>query len=318
MRTKFLFTFALALAMAAPARATETCFAGNELDAATRSAVEAAAQRFFTSLASGNAATLKQAASPALPANVIDAAVNDTKDMLGAAQWQPKSTYLLTADGTAPIERAEFYCGVWKTPGFVGFALQNLPPGRYAIVIGETTGANPHNVSFVLQQTGGQWKLGGLFPKAKQVNGKDAQWYAHKARAYNQAGNKIAASMYYFLARDMMAPVPFMATDELEKFDAEVQGAQPQLPMTVSADGKQFRINQMFPVAQKDGLYLVVKHEAASVADTGKSALENTALITALVKQNPALREAFSGVVARAVEPSGQDYGTLLAMKDVK
>jgi len=30
------------------------------------------------------------------------------------------------------------------------------------------------------------------------------------------------------------------------------------------------------------------------------------------------LRDAFDGVVARAVEMSGRDYGSMLAMKDIK
>jgi hypothetical protein len=42
------------------------------------------------------------------------------------------------------------------------------------------------------------------------------------------------------------------------------------------------------------------------------------AVMKALVAKYPEFREAFSSVVARAVAPSGQDYGTLLAMKDVK
>jgi hypothetical protein len=41
-------------------------------------------------------------------------------------------------------------------------------------------------------------------------------------------------------------------------------------------------------------------------------------VIKALVAKYPELRAAFAGVVARAVEPSGRDYGTLLPMKDVK
>jgi hypothetical protein len=32
----------------------------------------------------------------------------------------------------------------------------------------------------------------------------------------------------------------------------------------------------------------------------------------------PEVREAFAAVVARAVDPNGHDYGTLLAMKDIK
>jgi len=41
-------------------------------------------------------------------------------------------------------------------------------------------------------------------------------------------------------------------------------------------------------------------------------------VIKALVAKFPEFRNAFAGVVARAVEPSGRDYGTLMAMKDIK
>ena len=41
-------------------------------------------------------------------------------------------------------------------------------------------------------------------------------------------------------------------------------------------------------------------------------------MIKALVTKFPEFREAFAGVVARAVEPSGRDYGSLMAMKDIK
>jgi hypothetical protein len=42
------------------------------------------------------------------------------------------------------------------------------------------------------------------------------------------------------------------------------------------------------------------------------------AVIHALVAKYPELREAFAGVVARAVEPSGRDYGAMLPMKEIK
>ena len=42
------------------------------------------------------------------------------------------------------------------------------------------------------------------------------------------------------------------------------------------------------------------------------------AVIKALVAKYPEFRDAFAGVVARAIEPSGKDYGTLAEMKDIK
>jgi hypothetical protein len=41
-------------------------------------------------------------------------------------------------------------------------------------------------------------------------------------------------------------------------------------------------------------------------------------VIKALIAKFPEFREAFAGVVARAVDPSGHDFGTLLTMKDIK
>ena len=65
-------------------------------------------------------------------------------------------------------------------------------------------------------------------------------------------------------------------------------------------------------------LDVVVKYQSADVSNTARAFQENTAVIKALVAKFPEFREAFAGVVARAVEPSGRDYGTLLAMKDIK
>ncbi len=42
------------------------------------------------------------------------------------------------------------------------------------------------------------------------------------------------------------------------------------------------------------------------------------AVIKAIVAKYPEVRGAFGGVIARAVDSSGRDYGSLLAMKDVK
>jgi len=41
-------------------------------------------------------------------------------------------------------------------------------------------------------------------------------------------------------------------------------------------------------------------------------------MFKALIAKYPELREGFGGIVARAVESSGRDYGSLMAMKDIK
>jgi hypothetical protein len=74
----------------------------------------------------------------------------------------------------------------------------------------------------------------------------------------------------------------------------------------------------MFPVVVKQDLDLVVKYQSPDVSNTTQTFQDNTAVMTALLVKYPELRDAFDGIVARAVEPSGRDYGSLLPMKDIK
>jgi len=65
-------------------------------------------------------------------------------------------------------------------------------------------------------------------------------------------------------------------------------------------------------------LDLVVKYQSADVSNTAQIFQDNAAVMKGLVTKYPELRDAFAGIVARAVEPSGRDYGSLLTMKDIK
>jgi hypothetical protein len=90
-------------------------------------------------------------------------------------------------------------------------------------------------------------------------------------------------------------------------------------PVVLAAGGgRTFQLIQMSALPVGNDLDLLVKYRAPDVSDTKKTFDDNIAVIRALVGRYPELREAFTGVMARATEPSGRDYGTLLAMKDVK
>jgi hypothetical protein len=86
----------------------------------------------------------------------------------------------------------------------------------------------------------------------------------------------------------------------------------------ISAGGKIYHLTEIFPLAVGNDFDLVVKYQSADVSNTARAFQENTAVIKALVAKFPEFREAFAGVVARAVEPSGHDYGSLMAVKDIK
>jgi predicted solute-binding protein len=103
--------------------------------------------------------------------------------------------------------------------------------------------------------------------------------------------------------------------------------SQNMQPTDVPANGKTvdltagaatYKLTAIFPQAVGDDLDLVVRYQVADVSNTNQAYSNNVAVMKAVLAKYPEIRDAFAGVVARAVDPSGRDYGTLLAMKDIK
>ena len=149
-------------------------------------------------------------------------------------------------------------------------------------------------------------------------------WYVQQARKFKQQGELHNAWFYYVLAWEIYSPVDFMSSLQLDKLSNEIQAARPaDVPVgqpvpLAAANGRTYKLTQEFAAPDEHGqLSLVVKYEAADVSNTAQAFQDNTAVMKALVAKFPELRPAFSGIVARATTASGQDYGTLLAMKDI-
>jgi hypothetical protein len=121
-----------------------------------------------------------------------------------------------------------------------------------------------------------------------------------------------------------MAPVNFMSTPQLDKIADEMQGARPSdlpgkgNPLNLAANGKIFKVTEMVAVPVEDNLDLRVRYETADASNAGLAFRDNMAVSKAIVAKYPEVRDAFSAVIARAVDASGHDYGSVLPMKDVK
>jgi hypothetical protein len=308
----------------------ESCKTADDMDAATRAAITSAGQRYFEMAASGDLAGLRQNAIPSLVSNFsgIEAGVSSHKSEIAGSHGTLRPPFLLDAEGTSSIAHAEFLCGVFNQHGQTAnsavFNLDNLPPGKYAVVILDAASSNPATVSFILEQQGNDWKLGGLYIEAAQAAGHAADWFLSRARDYKAKGQLHNAWLYYRQALILISPLSFMKTAATDKLIDEFQPLQPaDFPadgrtVDLSAGGVTYKLTIVFPEAVGNDLDLIVKYQAADVSDTTRTYQSNVTVIKALIAKFPELKTAFAGVVARAVEPGGRDYGTLLAMKDVK
>ena len=323
--------FILLVAVFTSLAQAQTCLTHGDMDEPTRSALEGAAKRYFDMAARGDVAGMKQKAIASLATDFssVESVVKDNQPNFAGTQAQPRPPFLLKVEGDKPVERAEFLCGVFgkngQTANSAAFVIPNMPPGTYGVVTLDVSGAQKaQTVSFVLQQQAADWKIGGFYVRASQVAGHDADWFADKARAFKSKGQNRNAWLYYLQARELAVPVAFMYTQLTDKLYDESQAAKPSdIPMdgtTVdfAAGGKTYKLTALFPVAVSQDLDVVVKYQAADVSHTDQTFKDNMALIQALVAKYPELRDAFAGVVARAVEPSGQDYGSMLPMKEIK
>jgi hypothetical protein len=322
-----LFLFLLMVALAGPLLA-QNCLTADDLEAGVRATLQNTAQQFFRMSASGDYAGLRAASVPSLAGSFagVETAVTDHKADFAGAQATPSAMYVLENAAKATMDRAEFYCGIFNSQDRVVFGIPNLAPGRYAVVTEDVSGGRqPVKLSFVLQWQGNRWALAGYTVKPTQVAGHDMNWYLTQARQFKSRGQNMTAYLYYLEAWYLSQPVEIEYTVQQDRLADDMQQAQPadwpsqNQPTNLIAGGKTYHVTQIFPDGVGNDLDLIVKYQAATdLSNTAAAFQDNMAVIKAIVSKYPELRTAFAGVVARAVDPSGRDYGSLLAMKDVK
>ncbi len=167
-------------------------------------------------------------------------------------------------------------------------------------------------------------EAGGYYPRLDAIGDHDGQWYLTRARDFKSKGQVHNAWFYYLTAWDLLAPVNFMSTPLLDKLSDEMQAIRPadlptgDVPLNLSANGKVFRVTELAAVTDDDKLDLRVRYENPDAGNDHLASQDNMAVVKAIVARYPEVREAFDAVVARAVDSSGHDFGSVVPMKDVK
>jgi len=325
------FAIVAALAFLSLRTAAQTCQTADDMDAQLRAALTTAGQRYFDMAAKGDTVSLRQNSIPAVASDFagIEALVKDRQPTLAGVQPAVKSAFLLSAENLAANQRPEFYCGVFgkngQTADSAEFYIPDLQPGKYAVVLIDAASTQGRTMfSEVLQQIGNDWKLGGLYIRSAQTAGHNSDWFVAQARQFKARNQLRNAWFYYAEARSLVSPVPMMSTLATDRLYDEMQAVRPtDLPAAGKAaslaDGAaSYTLTAAFLAGVDSDLDLVVRHESANAGDNNLAYQENVNLIKALVTKFPELRDGFAGVVARSVDSSGHDYGTLVSMKDIK
>ena len=191
----------------------------------------ATATRFYDMAARGDSASLRQNAIASLASDFsgIENAVKENQANLRRSADRCRVRHFCSRPrAQQPLQRAEFLCGVFGAQGQTRdsavFVIPNLPPGNYGIVtLDAPSPQGAYTVSFVLQQQGNDWKLGGFYAKPAQISGHDGNWFAGRAREFKAKGQIRNAWFYFGEARELLVPVPFMATATTDKLYDEMQ-----------------------------------------------------------------------------------------------
>jgi hypothetical protein len=308
----FAAAAALIVLLAAPSAARAvSCTTQAAMAPQERDALAAAGGRLARAVAEQDLAALKAALLPAVAADWegISSEVQAGASLLKDGQMQLRALYLLDAASlTAPAD-TQFFCTSASGALTVTLTMRALPPGRYAVVLAEAAGA-PYagQVAFIMAWDGpaGGWKLGGLTLRPGALDGHDGLWWWTHARELAKDGQPWPAWYAYETARLLLLPVDFLSSPNLDKLNQEQaalkNSPQTAIPMPLPDGPRTWKINTMFVDPSLLQADLGVVYESTGVTDPAAIRTEAIAVLSAVLKAQPGLRQSFHGLWAYSVK----------------
>lgn len=286
-----------------------SCTSQAELAPADRAALSSIGTQLGQAILAQNYSVLQSSLLPAESSewSGIQAAAQDAHAAMQGGQIKLDSAYLLDATSlTAPAD-TEFFCSNGSGSLTVSMTMHQLPPGKYAVVLGESQGAPlGGQIGMVLAWDNAQpagWKLAGLSAHQGIFDGHDGVWYWNRARAL-ATGDPWSAWYCYDLARYALLPVNFLSSPNLQKLDSEQSGIKNSpknaFPYSVPDGARTWKINSITLDTVLHQSDLAVIYESTGVSTPAAQHTEAVAVLSALLKAQPGLRESFHGLWAVA------------------
>jgi len=302
----------LFLLLGAPAAVRATsCTTQAELSPQDRDALTAAGGRLALAVVDQDFTALQAALLPAVAPQwqEIRSVVESAAPLVKGGQIQFRNLYLLDATSlTAPAD-TQFFCSNSTGSLTVTLTMRALPPGRYAVVLADAAGAQMGGqLGFILAWDGpaSGWKLGGLTVRPGILDGHDGVWWWTRARELARADQPFSAFYAYEAARSLLVPVDFLSSPNLEKLATEQaaikNSPQDAFPWTIQDGPRTWKIVAMHldvTLGQGD---LGVAYESTGVTDPAAQRTEAVAVLSALVKAQPGLKQNFHGLWAYAMK----------------
>jgi hypothetical protein len=290
-----------------------TCTSQAEMHGPDRDALAAAAQRLNVAVLQQDPGTLQAALLPSVAQqwDSIREAIEQGAPSVKGGQPQINAMYLLdNSANTAPAD-TQFFCSNADGSMTITITLGNLPPGKYGVIQSYVVGAGSGSaapgiiaqISFILGLDSNDWKLGGVFIRPAALGGHDGVWYWQRARELAKSGSPWAAYFAYQAARYLLLPVDFISSPNLERLDQEQSAIKnaPAFPYSVSAGDRSFKIDNVHFDASLREPDLGINYENTGVTDPAAQRTEATAVMSAFLKAQPALRQGFHGLWAYAL-----------------
>ena len=287
-----------------------SCTTQAQLPGTDRDARAAAGGRLVAAVLQQDFNTLQAALLPALSGqwDGMREAVEAGAPLAKGGQPQIRSLYLLDATAQLGTADAQFFCSNASGTMNVTVNLRALPPGRYALVLADAAGAPlGGQMGIILVWDAGAWRLGGLTIRQGVLEGHDGVWWWTRARELARQGQPWAAWFSYEAARALLVPVDFLSSPNLEKLGAEQGAIKPSpadaFPYKITDGPRSFKINAVRLDPSLRQADLGVSYDAnPNLSDAAAQRTEATAVLSALLKNQPGLRQAFHGLWAYAAK----------------
>ena len=316
------FAFQLQVAHAA------TCATQSQMPPQQRDLLAKQARAMVALVQAGNISGLRARTLPAIAAgfNGIATSVTSLSPLMQNSTITVDDLYFLDASMTQPgAERTQFFCG---SPTVV-LTFNGIPPGKYALAILHATGVpHPQQISIILASApDGQWQLAGFYAKPMLVADHDGVWYWISARKFTQVKANWPAILYFRVAQNLLSPVDFLSSPNLEKLQQETEQALPadlpeKSPLMLNADGSTFEVTAVDTTTQFGPLDIDLHYtpnpaQAAQLRIPVSARKQVTDVMSALLVQHPVLKQAFHGIYIHADQGNASLFALELPMDQI-